>query len=137
MLTQATWAIILTVVGTLLTTSRPPDNGLPGPILRAWDALHVTPLYDLLYTYVIFGGTVFYTLAITSVFVLRARRPDQPRPYRTWGYPFTPLLYILASLLLMGSMLSQAFVASLAGLLIILAGLPAYRYFRRHTPTAH
>ena len=136
-LTQATWAIILTVVGTLLTASRPPNNGLPGPIFRAWDALHATPLYDLLYTYVIFGGTVFYTLAITSVFVLRARWPDQLRPYRTWGYPFTPLLYILASLLLMGSLLCQAFVASLAGLLIILAGLPAYRYFRRHTPTGH
>ena len=80
----------------------------------------------MLYTYVIFGGTVFYTLAITSVFVLRWKRPELPRPYRTWGYPVTPLLYVLASLLLIQSMLTTATIESIAGLGIIAAGLPAY-----------
>ena len=91
------WAILLTVAGTTLILIPPPEAGgrLPGPIRLAWTKLHQTPLYDVLYTYVIFGATLFTMLAIASVFVLRARRPDLPRPYRTWGYPATPLLYIV------------------------------------------
>ena len=60
-------------------------------------------------------------LAISSVFVLRLRQPDLPRPYRTWGYPLTPLLYVAASLLLLGNMLADdtSRVQSLAGLGII------------------
>ena len=70
-------------------------------------------------------------LAIASVFVLRARRPDLPRPYRTWGYPATPLLYIVASLVLLASMLRETPAESIAGLLIILLGLRAYGVFAR------
>ncbi len=105
----------------------------PAPILAAWQKLHETPLYDLLYTYVIFGANVFYMLAIASVFVLRIRRPDLPRPYRTFGYPLTPLLYVAAALLLLGNMLSDSKSRgqSLAGLGIILLGVPAYWLFRR------
>ena len=61
----------------------------------------------MLYTYVIFGAIIFYMLAIASVFVLRARQPDLPRPYRTLGYPLTPLLYVAAVLLLLGNMLAD------------------------------
>ena len=64
--------------------------GLPRLIMAAWKKLNETPLYDLLYTYVIFGANLFYMLAISSVFVLRVRRPDLPRPYRTWGCPVHP-----------------------------------------------
>ena len=87
----------------------------------------------MLYTYVIFGANVFYLLAIASVFVLRARQPDLPRPYRTWGYPFTPLLYVVAALLLLGNMLVdyQSRVQSATGLGLILLGLPAYYLLRR------
>ena len=101
-------------------------------ILAAWKKLNETPLYDLLYTYVIFGANLFYMLAISSVFVLRVRRPDLPRPYRTWGYPFTPLLYVAAALFLLGNMLAdhQSRVQSLAGIGIILLGVPAYWFFR-------
>ena len=74
-------------------------------------------------------------LAIASVFVLRVRRPDLPRPYRTWGYPVTPLLYVVAALLLLGNMLRyQSRVESLAGLGIILLGLPAYWAFTLRKP---
>ena len=92
------------------------------------EGLNETPLYDLLYTYVIFGANLFYMLAISSVFVLRIRRPDLPRPYRTLGYPLTPLLYVAGALLLLGNMLAdhQSRVQSLVGLGIILLGLPAY-----------
>lgn len=130
---QAAWAILLTVAGTVLIVIPPrgADGRLRGPIRLAWAKLHQTPLYDVLYTYVIFGATLFTMLAIGSVFVLRARRPDLPRPYRTWGYPATPLLYVVASLVLLASMLRKTPAESLAGLLIILLGLPAYEVFAR------
>ena len=77
-------------------------------------------------------------LAIASVFVLRVRRPDLPRPYRTLGYPVTPLLFVAAALLLLGNMLvdDQSRVPSLVGLGIIAAGVPAYWFFRRSSGTA-
>jgi len=133
-LAQGILAVILTVAATVLIVVPPagPGHGLPGPIRDAWEKLNETPLYDLLYTYVIFGANLFYMLAISSVFVLRARRPDLPRPYRTLGYPLTPLLYVAAALLLLGNMLAdhKSRVQSLAGLGIILLGLPAYYIFR-------
>jgi len=134
-LSQGIWAIVLTITGTLLIVVPPPTDSdvLPALIKAAWEKLNTTPLYDLLFTYVIFGANVFYLLAIASVFVLRVRRPDLPRPYRTLGYPFTPLLYVAAALLLLGNMLAdhQSQVQSLAGIGIILLGLPAYWFFRR------
>ena len=130
---QTAWAVILMVVTSAFLLVEPPTTGLPGPIVALWKTLHEKPLYDVLYTYVVFGGTVFYGLAILSVFVLRAKRPDLPRPYKTWGYPFTPLIYLAATLLLLWSMLAQPEQRSesLAGLAIIAAGLPAYLIFSR------
>jgi basic amino acid/polyamine antiporter, APA family len=133
-LAQGIWAVILTVAGTFLIVV-PPESAPASPrwILTAWKKLNETPLYDLLYNYVIFGANLFYMLAISSVFVLRIRRPDLPRPYRTWGYPLTPLVYVAAALLLLYNMLRdhQSRVQSVAGLGIILLGLPAYWLFRR------
>jgi APA family basic amino acid/polyamine antiporter len=136
--TQTAWAILLTVLGTLLIMAPPPakGTGLPGPILSAWAQLNRTPLYDVLYTYVIFGATIFYSLAIASVFVLRAKLPNLHRPYRTWGYPYTPLLYLGASLILMGSMLLQHPFESLGGLGLIALGIPVYLWFARRPAAA-
>jgi basic amino acid/polyamine antiporter, APA family len=130
---QAGWSILLTVFGTAMIVATPPTGGLPAPVLAAWRKLHETPLYDVLYSYVIFGGTVIYMLTITSVFMLRRRRPDLPRPYRTWGYPATPLLYVAASLFLLGNMLQNNSSESVAGLGIILLGVPAYLIFSRRS----
>jgi amino acid transporter len=134
-LTQGLWAILLTIAGTTLILIPPPDH--PGGGARyfvdAWRALNKTPLYDLLYTYVIFGANLFYLLAVTSVFVLRFKMPDLPRPYRTWGYPVTPLLYVIGAVLLLGNMLVsyESRVQSAAGLGLILLGLPAFAILRR------
>ncbi len=84
-----------------------------------------------LFTYVIFGANIFYMLAIASVFVLRKKHPEWPRPYRTWGYPLTPALYVIAALLLLGNMLLETPTESAAGLSIVAAGLPAYVWFQR------
>ena len=133
---QGTWAILLIARGHVLDPGPTPGcrrRHLPGPILVAWKKLNKTPLYDVLYTYVIFGANLFYMLAIAGVFVLRARRPDLPRPYRTLGYPVTPLLYVASVLLLLGNMLADpaSRITSLVGMGIIAAGLPAYWLFRR------
>ncbi len=97
---QAVWASLLIVAGTFLIMV-PPDGRtslLPDFIASAWKTLNRTPLYDVLYTYVIFGALIFYMLAIAGVFVLRARQPELPRPYRTLGYPATPLIFVAVRL---------------------------------------
>ncbi len=139
-LSQGIWASLLIVSGTFLIVVPPTgrEQSLPGWVVAAWTALNQTPLYDLLYTYVIFGAHIFYMLAIASVFVLRIRRPDLPRPYRTLGYPVTPLLFVAAELLLLGNMLvdPRSRVTSLVGLGIVLAGVPAFAFFRPRSTLA-
>jgi amino acid transporter len=137
-LAQGVWSIVLLVAGTALIVVPPPiTDGTSGPIwnsmLGAWKQLNKVPLYDLLFTYVIFGANVFYLLAITTVFVLRKKHPELPRPYRTWGYPYTPILYVIAAILLLGNMLvdPQSRVQALAGIGIILLGIPAWALLRR------
>jgi APA family basic amino acid/polyamine antiporter len=87
--------------------------------------------YSQLYTYVIFASVIFHIMIAASVFVFRRRRPDHPRPYRTWGYPVVPALFILGCLLLVGNTLKESPVESLLGLGLVALGLPAYVVFRR------
>ena len=138
---QAVWAVILITAASAFLLIEPPaasmvDGETTSIWISAWHKLHNKPLYDVMYTYVIFGGTIFYGLAILSVFVLRAKRPDLPRPYRTWGYPVTPVLYTVGSLILLGSMLYESFYESLAGLGVVALGLPAFYLFRRSSQSS-
>jgi basic amino acid/polyamine antiporter, APA family len=94
-------------------------------------ALCLSGTYTRLYTFVIFAAVLFYALAGASVIVLRRTRPDWPRPYKTWGYPFTPLVYVaLCVVVLVNTLWSQP-VESGIGLAILAAGLPAYLYWKR------
>jgi APA family basic amino acid/polyamine antiporter len=94
-------------------------------------ALCLSGTYTKLYTFVIFAAVLFYALAGASVIVLRRTRPDWPRPYKTWGYPFTPLVYVaLCVVVLINTLMSQP-VESGIGLAILAAGLPAYLYWKR------
>src|SRR5207245_2829072 len=71
-------------------------------------ALCLSGTYNQLITFVIFAAVVFYALAGSSVMVLRRRHPDWPRPYRTWGYPFTPILYVsVCAIVLLNTLLQQ------------------------------
>ena len=130
---QGTWAIALIALGTTLIIFPAPESGssLPGPVLAAWAKLNKTPLYDVLYTYVVFGANIFYLLAIASVFILRRTKPNLDRPYRAWGYPITPMIYVVCALALLCNMLWETPAESFAGLGIIAAGVPAYWLFRR------
>jgi APA family basic amino acid/polyamine antiporter len=85
--------------------------------------------------FVIFGGSTFYALAVASVFVLRWRRPELPRPYRTWGYPLTPALYLLTFGGALASLLINAPGESLSGTLLIITGVPIYYFMRRRGNT--
>jgi APA family basic amino acid/polyamine antiporter len=94
-------------------------------------ALCLSGTYTRLYTFVIFAAVLFYALAGASVIVLRRTRPDWPRPYKTWGYPFTPLIYVaFCVVVLINTLMSQP-VESGIGLAILAAGLPAYLYWKR------
>jgi APA family basic amino acid/polyamine antiporter len=96
--------------------------------------------FDVLTDFVVLGGTVFYALVVGAVIVLRRRMPAAERPYRTWLYPLTPIIYLLTALLVVGSMLLSTFspqakfvdqlkVPGFAGLMVI--GLVLYAIFRR------
>jgi basic amino acid/polyamine antiporter, APA family len=98
----------------------------------AWSlVLTFSGSYSQLYTYAIFAGLVFHGMIGASVFILRRTRPDHPRPYRTWGYPVVPALFILSCLLLIGNTLKESPRESLLGLGLVALGLPAYWMFRR------
>ena len=82
--------------------------------------------FDVLTDFVIFGGSIFYAMAVGAVFVLRWKRPELARPYKTWGYPVTPALYLLAFSGALVSMLVDKFAQTLAGSILILAGVIAF-----------
>jgi APA family basic amino acid/polyamine antiporter len=103
----------------------------------AWAAiLSVTGTFEQLATYVIFGQWIFFGLTVAAVIVLRAKRPDLPRPYRTWGYPVTPIVFIAAALYISVSTLATQPLNAAAGLALILAGVPAYLYWQRRRAAA-
>lgn len=78
----------------------------------------------------IIGIWPFYALAVAGVFVLRRKRPDLERPYRTWGFPVVPLLFLAGALLLLGNYLVSETKAFAIDIGIILTGIPAYGLWR-------
>ena len=79
----------------------------------------------------IIGIWPFYALAVAGVFVLRRTRPRLERPYRTWGYPFVPLVFLAGALLLLGNYLVSETTAFAVDIGIILSGIPAYLLWKR------
>jgi basic amino acid/polyamine antiporter, APA family len=80
----------------------------------------------------IIGIWPFYALAVAGVFVLRRRRPDLERPYRTLGYPVVPLVFLLGAVLLLGNYLVSETVAFAIDIGIIVSGIPAYYLWLRY-----
>jgi APA family basic amino acid/polyamine antiporter len=97
-----------------------------------WAAvLTLSGTYSELLDYVIFAQLMFYVLTVSAVFVLRRRRPDAPRPYRAWGYPIVPALYVIAASALMVDLLILKPRFTWPGLLIALSGVPIYYWTTR------
>ncbi|HET8547936.1 MAG TPA: amino acid permease, partial [Bryobacteraceae bacterium] len=109
-----------------------PKYATPAPaiiLLSSWAALLVlSGHFRALYTLVLFPSWILYAMATASVIVLRRKRPDLPRPYRTIGYPFVPITFVAVAVVLLYSTLRDSPRESLLGLLIIAAGVPYYRY---------
>ena len=87
--------------------------------------------YNDLLDYVIFAVLLFYILTIAGLFVLRRTRPDLDRPYRAFGYPVLPALYIVAAGLIEVLLLLYKPDYTWPGLIIVLLGLPVYFIWRR------
>ncbi len=99
--------------------------------LAGWSALlSLSGTFEQLFTYVIFGQWIFFGLTVAAVMILRRKRPDIPRPHKTWGYPVTPVIFILSALFVSVNTLINQFWNSFAGLAIIFLGLPAYLYWK-------
>jgi APA family basic amino acid/polyamine antiporter len=113
LLLQGIWAAILVLLRTRLVD-------------RATGAVSYGNLYGVLLDYVIFAVLIFYVLTIGGLFVLRRKRPDAERPYRAWGYPVIPALYIVTALIIMLILILYQTQDTWPGLVIVLLGVPVY-----------
>ncbi|MCX6884164.1 MAG: APC family permease, partial [Verrucomicrobia bacterium] len=86
-------------------------------------------LYGSLLDYVVFAVLIFYVLTIIGLFILRRKRPDAVRPYRAWGYPWIPGIYIVAATLILAVLLLYKTETSWPGLVIVLTGVPVYWFW--------
>ncbi len=119
---------------------------VPGRSLLAqgiWSCLLVLPrtfnpvtgkygsLYSNLLDYVISAALIFYILTIAGLFRLRKKRPDAERPYRAFGYPVVPAVYILGALAIVAALFAYRPSTTWPGFIIVLCGLPVYLLLRR------
>jgi basic amino acid/polyamine antiporter, APA family len=93
----------------------------------------LTGTFEELTNLFIFAGWIFYGLAVVSLFRMRRTEPEMPRPYRCWGYPWVPGIFVAGALALTVNIWIARPGRSSIGLLLILAGLPFYSYWRRRT----
>ena len=111
--------------------------GVPGFALVVqgiWSVLLcLSGTYNDLLDFVIFAVLIFFMLTILSIFILRVKRPDIPRPYKAFGYPLVPALYILTTVFIMIILLIYKPRYTFAGLIIVLAGIPVFYLWRRYS----
>lgn len=89
--------------------------------------------YSDLLDYVIFAVLIFFTLTILSIFILRVKRPDIPRPYKAFGYPVIPAIYILTTMTIMIILLLFKPNYTFPGLIIVLLGIPVFFLWKRYS----
>lgn len=110
-------------------------NAVPGVALwvqAAWaSALCLSGTYGDLLDYVVFAVLIFYSLTVLGIILLRRRRPDAERPYRVWGYPVLPVMYILAASAIAVDLLIFKPAYTLPGVGIVLLGIPVYVLWKR------
>jgi basic amino acid/polyamine antiporter, APA family len=112
-----------------------PRHQTPGFAIIAqgvWAAvLLISGSYESLLDYAMFAIWLSYGFMVAGVIVLRIKRPGLDRPYRMWGYPVTPILFLLITAWFLGNMIVTRPVPSLAGLGLILTGVPIYFFWAR------
>jgi len=110
-----------------------PANGLIIQCIWA-SLLCLTGTYGNLLDYVVFCVLIFYVLTIFGLYVLRVRRPDIERPYKAFGYPVIPAIYIVSALLIMAILLVYKPDFTTRGLVIVLIGIPVYLLWLKRKP---
>jgi basic amino acid/polyamine antiporter, APA family len=108
-----------------------PSTSLIVQALLSTLLLLVVGRFQQLFELAIFAEWLFYMITATTIFVYRKRQPDAPRPYRVWGYPVLPALFIAASAVLLYFSYAENFKNSLVGTVIILAGIPLFLVIRK------
>ena len=93
--------------------------------------LAISGTFDTLTDSVVFASCLFYALSAAAVIIFRVRESDLPRPFRTWGYPFTPVIFVLVSVALLASALYATPKQALLGVGVIALGVPFYFYWAR------
>jgi len=100
--------------------------------ITIWSSLlALSGSYEQLFTYVVFVSVLFSMLGGLALFKLRRSRPDADRPYRVWGYPVVPTLFVLGAFYMVVNTLSERPTESLLGLGLMALGLPAFYYWKR------
>jgi APA family basic amino acid/polyamine antiporter len=89
-----------------------------------------------LFSLAIFAEWLFYMISASTVFVLRKQEPNAPRPYRTWGYPVVPAMFIVAATVLLYYTFTENLRNSAWGVVVIVAGVPIYWYFAKRKAVA-
>jgi len=111
-------------------------NGVPGfaiAVQGIWSVLLcLSGTYSDLLDYVIFAVLIFFTLTILAIFILRVKRPDIPRPYKAFGYPVIPAIYILTTFFIMVILLIYKPNYTFPGLGIVLIGIPVFYFWRKY-----
>lgn len=97
-------------------------------------AFALTGTFDIITDMIVFALLIFNGLAVASVYVLRRKLPDVERPYRAWGYPVVPALFLIASVYLLINTLIATPGRAIAGLAIIAIGIPVYAWYARGKP---
>ena len=113
-------------------------HGVPGWALwlqAAWASiLTLSGTFEQLVDYSTFAQLLFVVAAIAGVMVMRIKKPDLERPYKTWGYPVVPLIYILGAGSIMGFLLRYKPAFTWPGLVLVLLGVPVYFLRTRNKP---
>lgn len=128
-LAQMGWSLVLIVGAYAWTAPLAPVPQQSNAAALETPAIQQNPAgdaFDALTDFVIFGGQIFYALAVGAVFVLRHKRPDLPRPYKTWGYPYTPAFYLLIFAAVLVSLLLGKPLQTVVGSTLIIAGVIYY-----------
>lgn len=116
------------------------ENGVPGFALWIqfiWSAaLCLSGKYGDLLDYVMFSVMLFYILTIAGIFILRKKQPDAERPYKAWGYPLVPALYLVLATAFCINLLIVKFSACWPGLVIVAIGVPVYFYWKKKSVEA-
>ncbi len=118
LIAQAIWTVFLTLPRTIITD---PATG----------SVTYGNVYTQLLEYIVSADLVFYVLLVVAVIVLRKKRPDAERPYRTWGYPVVPIISVVLAAFLIVDLAYLAPTTSGIGYLLVLSGVPVYFIWRR------